>query len=75
MKLLNENSYKDYEVNVYTTPRRITTIIDNIIENESIEKKKSRVLLSQLVLMMLATQQRHFKAFKVKGLRCKRYFL
>ncbi len=39
-KLLNENSYKDYEVNVYTTPRRITTIIDNIIENESIEKEE-----------------------------------
>ena len=38
-KLLNENSYKDFEVNVYTTPRRITTIIDNIIENESIEKE------------------------------------
>ena len=39
-KLLNENSYKDFEVNVYTTPRRITTIIDNIIENESIEKEE-----------------------------------
>lgn len=39
-KLLNENSYKDYEVNVYTTPRRITTIINNIIENESIEKEE-----------------------------------
>lgn len=39
-KLLNENSYKDFEVNVYTTPRRITSIIDNIIENESIEKEE-----------------------------------
>lgn len=39
-KLLNENSYKGFEVNVYTTPRRITTIIDNIIENESIEKEE-----------------------------------
>lgn len=39
-KLLNENSYKDYEVTVYTTPRRITTIINNIIENESIEKEE-----------------------------------
>lgn len=39
-KLLNENSYKDYEVNVYTTPRRITTIIDDIIENESIVKEE-----------------------------------
>ena len=37
---MNENSYKDFEVNVYTTPRRITTIIDNIIENESIEKEE-----------------------------------
>lgn len=39
-KLLKENSYKDYEINVYTTPRRITTIIDNIVENESIEKEE-----------------------------------
>ena len=39
-KLLNENSYKDFEVNVYTTPRRITSIIDNIVENESIEKEE-----------------------------------
>lgn len=39
-KLLSENSYEDFEVNVYTTPRRITTIVDNIIENESIEKEE-----------------------------------
>lgn len=39
-KLLSENSYKDFGVNVYTTPRRIATIVDNIIENESIEKEE-----------------------------------
>lgn len=39
-KLLDENSYKDYEINVYTTPRRIVTIIDNIVENESVEKEE-----------------------------------